>query len=337
MALPTLGQISMGDINVEINRLPDTHISLWTAERGFYGSLNTNSTSRPNGSKPATIGEWRGYNHDASASLTISPTNQIVGAGLNIFTLTITTPNSWTYSDNRAWINTNTTSGTGNSNISISVQSNQFTLSRFGTVSITSGNTTKNCFVSQAASSGGGDLSGGGVEIKCIHPNTLISLEDNNTKMVKDLLIGDIIKSIKINNKPTLGFNLNNSEDVNQYLNWNDYNNIPLSTPTTSKVIDINIKKYERVKDINNGQIITSLLHPFLVEKQLLDGKRAWTVRNAFDIREGDTILDGASNRVKVNSAEEVNSTLNLYEVVVEGEDAIITNNIITLAVKNKK
>lgn len=331
MALPTLGQLSMGDINVEINRSLDAHISLWDAERGFYATINTNSTSRPNGSKPATIGEWRGYNHDASASLTISPTFQSVGAGLDVFTLTITTPNSWTYSDNAFWINTNTTSGTGNSSIQIAVQSNQSTSSRFGTVSITSGNTTRNCSVSQAASGGGGDL------IKCIHPNTLISLEDNNTKMVKDLLIGDIIKSIKINNKPTSGFNLNNSEDVNQYLNWNDYNNIPLSTPTTSKVIDINIKKYERVKDINNGQIITSLLHPFLVEKQLLDGTKSWTIRNAFDIREGDTILDGYSNRVKVNSAEEVNSTLNLYEVVVEGEDAIITNNIITLAVKNKK
>lgn len=328
MALPTLGQLSMGDINVEINRSPDAHISLWDAEKGFYATINTNSTEKPNGSKPATIGEWRGYNHDASAPLTISPTFQSVGAAFFSFTLQITTPNFWTYSDNAFWMGPNTTSGTGNSSISIFGDSNTSTSSRFGTISITSGNTTVNCFVSQEASSGGGDL------VKCIHPNTLILLEDNNTKMVKDLLIGDIIKSIKINNKPTLGFNLNNSEDVNQYLNWNDYNNIPLSTPTTSKVIDINTKRYEKVKDINNGQIITSLLHPFLVETQLLDGKRAWTVRNAFDIREGDTILDGYNNRVKVNSAKEVDTTIDLYEIVVEGEDAIITNNIITLAVK---
>lgn len=68
MALATSGPISMGDINVELGRARTASISLDPAENGTYVTINQNSSSRPSSSNPATISEWRGYNHTAVSS-----------------------------------------------------------------------------------------------------------------------------------------------------------------------------------------------------------------------------------------------------------------------------
>jgi hypothetical protein len=67
MTLPAAyATISMGDINVELGRSRTSTISLNTAENGGYVTINTNSTSRPSSSDPASISEWYSYNHNAS-------------------------------------------------------------------------------------------------------------------------------------------------------------------------------------------------------------------------------------------------------------------------------
>jgi hypothetical protein len=67
MALPSSGQISMSQINTELNRASNSQISLDTAENGGYGAINQNSTSRPNSANPAAMSEWYGYNHSAAS------------------------------------------------------------------------------------------------------------------------------------------------------------------------------------------------------------------------------------------------------------------------------
>ena len=69
MALPYSGQISMGDINVELGRVYTTYITLNAAENGFYGAINQTSASRPSASDPAAMSEWRGYNNSAGPTL----------------------------------------------------------------------------------------------------------------------------------------------------------------------------------------------------------------------------------------------------------------------------
>ena len=63
MALPSSGQISMGDINVELGRARSSYIELDNAENGDYAAINSCSPSRPSSGNPATMSEWRGYNH----------------------------------------------------------------------------------------------------------------------------------------------------------------------------------------------------------------------------------------------------------------------------------
>lgn len=71
MTLPAAyATISMGDINVELGRSRTAYISLNSAEAGAYAEINTNSTSRPSPSDPATMSEWYGYNHSAAPAVT---------------------------------------------------------------------------------------------------------------------------------------------------------------------------------------------------------------------------------------------------------------------------
>ena len=65
MALPTSGQLSMRDINVELGRPATALIGLDEAENGAYVAINTNSAQRPSSANPASISEWYGYNHTA--------------------------------------------------------------------------------------------------------------------------------------------------------------------------------------------------------------------------------------------------------------------------------
>jgi hypothetical protein len=57
MALQSSGQISMGDINVELGRTRTAIISLDTAENGGYVT-NAKGTNKPSATNPATINEW---------------------------------------------------------------------------------------------------------------------------------------------------------------------------------------------------------------------------------------------------------------------------------------
>lgn len=70
MALQSSGEIRMSQINTELGRSSTAQISLDTAENGGYATINTNSSSRPSASNPASMSEWYGYNHSAAPSIT---------------------------------------------------------------------------------------------------------------------------------------------------------------------------------------------------------------------------------------------------------------------------
>lgn len=83
MTMPASGTISMSQINTELGRSSTAAISLDTAENGGYATINTASSSRPNGSNPAAMSEWYSYNHSASSGTTITwkVVRYLTGAG----------------------------------------------------------------------------------------------------------------------------------------------------------------------------------------------------------------------------------------------------------------
>lgn len=77
MTLQASGQISFADINVELGRTATTQIGIYQAETGVYATINTASSSRPNGTTPCSINEWYGYNHAAATSTTTTTTTTL--------------------------------------------------------------------------------------------------------------------------------------------------------------------------------------------------------------------------------------------------------------------
>jgi hypothetical protein len=67
MAIPGSGALSAQTINFELGRSRGAQMSIDTAENGGYGTINTNSSSRPNSANPAAYSEWYNYNHTAGS------------------------------------------------------------------------------------------------------------------------------------------------------------------------------------------------------------------------------------------------------------------------------
>ena len=76
MAVPSTGSVSMRGIRREIgtnNYSSSTNysnVSLEDMSEGVNGTINTASTSRPDGTNPHKMSEFRGYDHDAGPALT---------------------------------------------------------------------------------------------------------------------------------------------------------------------------------------------------------------------------------------------------------------------------
>jgi hypothetical protein len=67
--LPSSGQISFADINIELGRNATASIGIDNAENGDYAPINRCGGTYPLATNPAAISEWYGYNHLAAATL----------------------------------------------------------------------------------------------------------------------------------------------------------------------------------------------------------------------------------------------------------------------------
>jgi len=74
VAVPSSGELSMAGIEAEIEvdnysglNVPPSDLSLKGLEIGNYGTINSQSTSKPDGSAEYKMSEWYGYDHDYSS------------------------------------------------------------------------------------------------------------------------------------------------------------------------------------------------------------------------------------------------------------------------------
>jgi hypothetical protein len=68
MALPASGEISLRDVNAELGRTSTSEIAMKAAEEGTYATINTGSSSYPDGVAPYELSEWYSYDHSASSN-----------------------------------------------------------------------------------------------------------------------------------------------------------------------------------------------------------------------------------------------------------------------------
>ena len=84
MAIVASGPISFANINTELGRSSTAELGINEAEAGGYGAINTNSTSRPNGSTPNGMDEWYGYDHTADSYTTVDISTICNSSGCSI-------------------------------------------------------------------------------------------------------------------------------------------------------------------------------------------------------------------------------------------------------------
>lgn len=130
MSLPTSGALSINSIKTELGvsyndiRALSDHIGLST---------------------PDSFSEFYGKN----GSVSISPVSRSVDNSSGSFTITITTDNAWTASDNAGWLSLSTTSGIGNATITVTHSTNSGS-ARTGTVTVSTAKNSDTTIVSQA-------------------------------------------------------------------------------------------------------------------------------------------------------------------------------------------
>lgn len=74
MTLTGSGQISFNDIRIELNVPSQSPFSLDSASNNGYANIQNCASPFPTPTNPDAITEWYGYNHSATASLTIDVT-----------------------------------------------------------------------------------------------------------------------------------------------------------------------------------------------------------------------------------------------------------------------
>ena len=92
MALPSSGQISVDDIRTELDVAGEVNVNFAGLAEGSFGTINTNSSSTPDGSAPHNMTEFYSYDHDAAAAYSNTRYYQNDGTGDYIDCTTSTSP-----------------------------------------------------------------------------------------------------------------------------------------------------------------------------------------------------------------------------------------------------
>ncbi len=120
-----------------------------------YDSFGRLKNVKDNDGKITSRNYYHYYNDTSSDTpyLNTSPTSMSFGSSASSSILSISSNTTWSIADNASWLSVNTTSGTGNATITVSVAANT-SAARIATITITyTGGLTKTVSVSQAAGS----------------------------------------------------------------------------------------------------------------------------------------------------------------------------------------
>lgn len=148
MAIGTGLPISLSTVIAEIGLSANSSLQDCFSNANSAGFNGTYSGSK------TRLTNFRGYNHDVTTdTLTISPTsyNESTGNG-GSFNITVTSNTTWSVSDNAAWVSFSGNSNSGNDVFSVNISAN-FGTFRTATLTVTTGEVTRNCSISQSPGS----------------------------------------------------------------------------------------------------------------------------------------------------------------------------------------
>jgi hypothetical protein len=325
MALPTTGPLSMGDINVELGRARSSAISLDAAENGSYVAINQSSISKPSSTNPATISEWRGYNHTTStADITAPsiPTGLYCDYGSG-------TPQTSIYIEWSA--STDNVAVTGYQLQRRTSGSTTWSTRYTGTSrSYQDTGTRDTTYIYQVrAFDAAGNYSGFSstatwttdpIVIVCLVEGTLITLSDGSQKPIETLVLDELLLSSEIDT-------LQDTNDVNELYKW--YCNHLSENRITSPITKIEPKIAYKTIVINKGLLEATPRH-----SQLIQRDEVWKFIPIEDVIVGDNLYGINKEIIPVTSVAVNLEKRNIYPMSLSPSHTYFANGILTHNIK---
>jgi hypothetical protein len=287
------GTVAMSTINSELGRSSTAGISLDAAENGSYVCINQFSGARPNSGNPASISEWKGYDHGyrPSANSTYGYDYYYTYCANSYGTTAVVRvivayiydiPNDPCYGSYYAYY--------------------AYSYEYVAYYYYDSG-----CY------------SGGG----CMNVGTKVTMADGSLKNIEDIEVGDIVLSANINDLPDERPAYFSLEIVKNWRNP-DISDFEFGTAT---VITKNVIQTDQFYSINEGLIEMSTTHYHLY-KDVLDGQ--WKFGQSPSLKVGDQIIDINKNIITIESISIIQEPTTVIELNIESEDLFFANGVLT-------
>ena len=149
---------------------------------------------------------------------------------------------------------------------------------------------------------------------RCLVSDTIITLSDGSTKLIQDIQVNDVLKSIDVSGMP---------QPANEWYSWSsDTLNY---VDSTSTVISVKIYEFDSVVNINNGRLIATDSHNHVVKQ---DG--VWYIRTTSELNVGNILLDINNTEFEITSLVIITEPTTVYDVNVNNSNLYFANNVLT-------
>jgi hypothetical protein len=160
----------------------------------------------------------------------------------------------------------------------------------------------------------GSTLSIGCLGCGCLVANTIITLSDGSTKLIQDIQVGDVLKSIDVSGMP---------QPADEWYSWSsDTLNY---VDSTSTVINFTTYEFDSVVNINEGRLIATDSHNHVVKQN-----GVWYIRTTSELNVGDVLLDIDNTEFEITSLVIIAELTTVYDVDVNNSNLYFANNVLT-------
>jgi hypothetical protein len=148
----------------------------------------------------------------------------------------------------------------------------------------------------------------------CLVADTIITLSDGSTKLIQDIQVDDILKSIDVAGMPQP------SEE------WYSWSSDTLNyVESTSTVIGFTSFEFDSVININEGRLIATDSHNHVVKQN-----DVWYIRTTSELNVGDVLLDMDNSEFEITSLVTITEPTTVYDVDVNNSNLYFANNVLT-------
>jgi hypothetical protein len=148
----------------------------------------------------------------------------------------------------------------------------------------------------------------------CLVADTIITLSDGSTKLIQDIQVNDVLKSIDVSGMP---------QPADEWYSWSsDTLNYVSSTST---VINFTTYEFDSVVNINEGRLIATDSHNHVVKQN-----GVWYIRTTSELSVGDVLLDIDNTEFEITSLVTITEPTTVYNVDVNNSNLYFANNVLT-------